>query len=87
MSEAFITPEGKVAIPEAAMQYAELLGKEMDRLVALYGFTGGEVAAGAIIYAATINKLNAKPGHEQSSLEFGTYLFTLASTGRREKVN
>jgi len=80
-------PAGKVAVPAAALEYAELLSKEMDRLVDIYGFTGGEVAAGAIIYAAMINKLNAKQGHEQTVHELAWDLYTIIMVGRREQLN
>lgn len=83
----YITPEGRIELPAAAVEYSEHLAKAMDRIVDIYGYTGGEVAAGAVIYAAMVNKLNARPGHEQNVHRIAIEVYSIIINGRRERIS
>ncbi len=83
----YITPEGKVALPAAAVEFSEHLAKAADTLIDLYGYTCGEVSAGAIIYSAMVNKLNARQGHESNVHELAITVYSIIIAGQREQVN
>ncbi len=78
------TPDDRqvIQLSERAVAIVKGLSRAMDHLVAQHGYTGFEVAEGTLIYAALVNKLNTKLGHEDGALSHAIFIHSFVLTGR-----